>query len=127
MVRLVAQADLQSASSGLSGRLDRARRPARGQRLQDREAAGERATSHRTRAWIANIAAIAGWSKLFFGRRRLGPSEVAAGTMVPLGAAYVAASARVDKPAAVQAASYVGWLVFASVLSTTIWMLNRNE
>jgi len=47
--------------------------------------------------------------------------------MVPLGAAYVAASARVDKPAAVQAASYVGWLVFASVLSTTIWMLNRNE
>jgi hypothetical protein len=69
---------------------------------------------------------IEAWSKIFFGRRRLGASAVAAGAMVPLGAAYVATSARVDKPAAVQAAPYVGWLVFASVLSTTIWVLNRK-
>lgn len=77
--------------------------------------------------WTANIAAIAGWSKLFFGRRALGASALASGAMVPLGAAYVAASARVDRPAAVQAAPYVGWLLFATLLSTTIWMLNREK
>ena len=70
--------------------------------------------------WLANTAMIGGWTELFFRRRRLGASAAASGAMVASGAALVATSAKVDRPAAVLAAPFVAWLGFATLLATRI-------
>ncbi len=71
--------------------------------------------------WMFNTAMVGGWTQLFFRERRLGASAAASGAMVASGAAYVAAAARVDKPAAALAVPFVAWLGFATVLATRIW------
>lgn len=77
--------------------------------------------------WAANVAMIGGWSKLFFGKRRLGASAATAAAMVGTGAAYVAAARPVDGKAAVSGVPFTAWVTFATVLSTTIWLLNRER
>jgi tryptophan-rich sensory protein len=74
--------------------------------------------------WLVNGAMIGGWTQLFFRERRLGASALASGAMVATGAAYVAAAARVDKPAAATAVPFVAWLGFATLLSERIWRDN---
>jgi len=74
----------------------------------------------------ANVALIAGWSKLFFGKRRLGGAAVGSAAIAATAAAYVAAARPVDKSAAAAGVPLVAWVGFATVLATTIWKMNRR-
>ena len=78
--------------------------------------------------WLAvNLALNAGWSWVFFNRRRLGAA-------VGLNAALTASSADLARRAiavrgtrAVPLVLYPVWCAFALVLSTHIWLLNRHR
>jgi translocator protein len=74
----------------------------------------------------ANIAMIGGWSRLFFGRRSLAASTVAASAMVVTGAAFVRQAKEVDVVAAKAGVPFVAWVAFATVLTASIWRLNRK-
>lgn len=87
------------------------------------------ADPHRTRAlglWAFNVGMIGGWSRLFFRRRNLPLSTAAAAAMVATGTAFVAEARRVDRPAAGAGLPFVGWVAFATVLTASIWALNRR-
>lgn len=76
--------------------------------------------------WLAgNVAAIGGWSRLFFGGRNLPVSTVAAAAMVATGASYVAEARHLDKSAAAAGIPMVAWVAFATVLTAAIWHRNR--
>ncbi|MET0382123.1 MAG: TspO/MBR family protein [Burkholderiaceae bacterium] len=86
-------------------------------------------TPQRNRAlglFTANVAMIAGWSKLFFGRRQLGAAAVGSAAITATAAASAAAARPLDKPAAASAVPLVAWVAFATVLSTTVWKMNRR-
>ncbi len=76
-------------------------------------------------AW--NVGMIGGWSRLFFKRRQLATSAVAAVAMAATGAAYVREARPVDALAAKAGVPFVAWVAFASVLTTCIWRLNRSR
>lgn len=75
--------------------------------------------------WALNVGMIGGWSALFFGRRNLPASTLAAAAMVGTGAAYVAQAKAVDRPAAAAGVPFVAWLGFATVLTAALWRKNR--
>ena len=77
--------------------------------------------------WLLNTAMVGGWTQLFFREKRLGASAAASGAMVVTGAAYVAAAARVDRPAAATAVPFVAWLGFATILAERIWRDNPKD
>ncbi len=77
------------------------------------------------RWWAGNVAMVGGWSALFFGRRNLPVSTVAAAGMVLSGAAYVARARQVDAPAAAAGVPFVAWVGFATVLTAALWRRNR--
>ena len=77
--------------------------------------------------WLLNTAMVGGWTQLFFREKRLGASAAASGAMVATGAAYVATSAKVDRPAAAAAVPFVAWLGFATLLATRIWRNNPAD
>ncbi len=74
-----------------------------------------------------NIFMIGSWSRLFFGRRSLAVSTVAAASMIATGAAYVHEAKKVDLKAARAGVPFVAWVSFATVLTGTIWALNRRR
>lgn len=76
---------------------------------------------------LTSLGMIGGWSELFFGRKRLGASTVAAATMLAGGVAYVASARKVDRVAASMGVPYVLWLGFATALSEEIWRLNESS
>lgn len=87
------------------------------------------ATPDRNRAlglFAANVAMIAGWSRLFFGRHKLGAAAVGSAAIAATATAYVVAARPLDKPAAASAVPLVGWVAFATVLSTAVWRMNRR-
>ena len=87
------------------------------------------ATPERNRALAlcaTNVALISGWSRLFFGRRRLGAAALGSAAITATAAAYVAAAKPVDKPAAAAGVPLVAWVAFATVLGTSIWKMNRR-
>lgn len=75
-------------------------------------------------AW--NVGMIGAWSRLFFRHRVLGPSTVAAATMVATGIAYSVAARKVDRTASHAGLPFIGWVAFATVLTAGIWGLNRR-
>lgn len=77
--------------------------------------------------WLLNTGMIGGWTELFFRRKELGPSAAASGAMIATGAVYVAAAARVDRPAAATGVPFVAWLGFAALLAERIWERNRRS
>ncbi|MCK8457117.1 TspO/MBR family protein [Sphingomonas faeni] len=77
--------------------------------------------------WLLNTAMIGGWTELFFRKRALDTSTVAAGAMVVTGAAYVATAAKVDRPAAGLGVPFVAWLGFATVLAAGIGRRNESR
>ena len=86
-------------------------------------------TPERNRAlglFATNVAMIAGWSRLFFGRHNLGAAAVGSAAITATAAAYVAAARPVDKPAAATAVPLVAWVAFATVLGATVWKMNRR-
>lgn len=76
--------------------------------------------------WIVNTGMIGGWSELFFGKKALGVSTLAAGAMVASSAALVASAARVDRTAAAMVVPFVAWLAFATLLAERIWEKNAS-
>ena len=87
------------------------------------------ATAQRNRAlglFATNVAMITGWSKLFFGRHHLGAAAAGSAAIAATATAYVAAARPVDRSAAASAVPLVAWVAFATVLSTTVWRMNRR-
>lgn len=75
--------------------------------------------------WLVNIAAVGGWTELFFRRHKLGASTAAAGAMIATGSAYGLAARKVDRTAAATAVPFVAWLGFATLLAGRIWKPGR--
>ena len=87
-------------------------------------------SSARTRSlslWAWNVGMIGAWSRLFFGRRNLPASTVAALGMVVSGAAFVQQARQVDAPAARAGVPFVAWVGFATVLTAALWRMNRHR
>ena len=78
-----------------------------------------------TRALAANLALNAGWSWVFFNRRKLGAASVLSGALTISSADLARRAAAVNAPAGAALAAYPLWCTFATVLSTRIWQLNR--
>ena len=68
-----------------------------------------------------------GWSRLFFKRHQLAVSTVAAASMVITGTEFVKQAKRVDPAAAKAGLPLIGWVAFATVLTATIWHLNKKN
>ena len=80
-----------------------------------------------TTALAANLVLNAGWSWLFFTKRLLGTSAIAAGVLTVSSADLTRRAATVRGTRAAPLALYPLWCAFATVLSTHIWKLNRNR
>lgn len=95
--------------------------------LSDLERRGQR-KEHRAYivALATNLVLNASWSWLFFNRRRLGTSAVAAGVLAVSSADLVRRSVAVRGAKAAPIAAYAAWTAFATALSTHIWVLNRS-
>lgn len=76
--------------------------------------------------WLANSAMIGGWTGLFFRKRLLGPSAVAAGAMTAGTAALAATAWKVDRSAAASVVPLAAWLGFATLLSEELWRRNTR-
>ena len=76
--------------------------------------------------WLAtNVVGIGGWSWLFFGKRNLAASTVAAAGLLGTSVAYVACAREEDPKAAAEGLPLVAWVAFATVLTASIWRRNR--
>lgn len=90
---------------------------------------GERRPNDQVRTYSAllalNLALNASWSWLFFNRRLLGTSAVAAAALTASSADLTRRSVAVRGAAAAPLALYPLWCAFATALSSRIWSLNR--
>jgi translocator protein len=77
-------------------------------------------------ALVANLVLNGSWSWLFFNRRMLGTSAVAAGVLAVSSADLTRRAVAVRGAAAAPLALYPAWCAFATALSTHIWYLNRR-
>lgn len=77
--------------------------------------------------WLVTTAMVGGWTQIFFAERKLGASAITSGVMLATGAGYVAAAAKVDRPAAAAAVPFVAWLGFATLLAAQVWRRNTRR
>jgi translocator protein len=77
--------------------------------------------------WGWNVFMIGGWSRLFFKRHQLAVSTVAAASLVATSVSFVSEAKKVDAAASRAGLPLVGWVAFATVLTATIWHLNRKR
>jgi benzodiazapine receptor len=77
--------------------------------------------------WGWNVFMIGAWSRLFFKRHRLAISTVAAASLVATSAAFVKEAKPVDTTASRAGLPLVVWVTFATVLTATIWQLNKRK
>lgn len=73
----------------------------------------------------ANLVLNAGWSWVFFGKRKPGPAAVAAAALALSSADLARRAADADPKLGAALAPYPLWCTFAAVLSADIWRLNR--
>jgi translocator protein len=78
-------------------------------------------------ALVTNLVLNGSWSWLFFNRRWLGTSAVAAGVLALSSADLTRRSVAVRGAKATPLAAYAAWTAFATVLSTHVWILNRRR
>lgn len=76
--------------------------------------------------WGTQLVLNAAWTPLFFGMRRPLAALVDLVALLGTATAYAAVAGKVDKPAGVMMAPYLGWLGFAGYLNEEIWRLNRK-
>lgn len=76
-------------------------------------------------ALAANLVLNAGWSWVFFGKRRLGPSVLTAAALAASSADLARRAADADPKYGAALAPYPLWCTFAAVMSADIWRLNR--
>ena len=83
----------------------------------------------RARAYVAalgaNLVLNAGFSWVFFGKRRLGPSVVVAAALAASSADLTRRAGDADLKLGAALAPYPLWCGFATALSAGIWRLNR--
>ena len=70
--------------------------------------------------WLSQMALNAAWTPLFFGKRNARAALVDIAALLALTAAYTVAASRIDKPAALLAMPYTGWIAFAGALNQGI-------
>ena len=75
-------------------------------------------------AWSANLAGIAGFSWVLFGRKRLDEALAVTLGMATTSALAAATAARVDRRAEVATMPLVGWTAFAALLQEEVWRRN---
>ena len=83
--------------------------------------ARDRALGH----WFGIQVFNALWMWLGFGRRKRGAATAEAVLTTANAAAYIEAARHVDRPAALLAVPYAGWIGFATLLSEELWRRNR--
>lgn len=76
-------------------------------------------------ALALNLLLNGSWSWLFFNRRKLGASAVAAAVLTVSSADLTRRAIEVQSSRGALLVLYPLWTAFATVLSTRIWMLNR--
>ena len=81
---------------------------------------------HYLAALIANLVLNAGWSWLFFNRRRLGASAIGAGVLAMSSADLARRAVAVQGLRAAPLVLYPIWCGFATMLSSHVWFLNRR-
>ena len=95
--------------------------------LDELERRGETDARRRYQAALAaNLVLNASWSWLFFNRRMLGTSAVAAGVLAVSSADLTRRAVAVRGATAAPLALYPAWCAFATALSTHIFFLNRR-
>ena len=78
-----------------------------------------------TAALGTNLVLNAGWSWVFFGKRKLGPSVLVAGALAVSSADLARRAGQADVKLGVALAPYPLWCGFATVMSADFWRLNR--
>ena len=73
----------------------------------------------------ANLVLNAGWSWVFFGKRRLATAAVAAAALAVSSADLARRAGDADPKLGAALAPYPLWCTFATVMSADIWRLNR--
>ena len=131
LVREPAQARSSTAAPGFPHRLaDAVRRHRGGVGVHRRRDGGRGADGH-ARTYSAllalNLVLNASWSWLFFNRRLLGTSAIAAAALTASSADFTRRSVAERGPSAAPLALYPLWCAFATVLSSRIWWLNRRS
>lgn len=104
-------ADIAAVSASTVDQLEDRRRP-------------ERARAYRN-ALAINLLLNGGWSWLFFNRRKLGASAVAAAALTASSADLTRRAVEVQPKSGAPLVLYPLWCAFATALSVRIWMLNR--
>lgn len=94
-------------------------------RLRDAGQAGEQRAYQG--ALAGNLALNAGWSWLFFNRRRFGSATLLSAILTVSSADLARRAVSVDKARAVPLVLYPLWCAFATVLSGHISVLNRRQ
>ncbi|BCN76780.1 TspO/MBR family protein [Prescottella equi] len=79
------------------------------------------------RALAANLAINASWSWVFFRAHRLWAAPVVAGVLTASSTDLVRRTARTRPAAGAALAPYAVWCAFATVLSGSIWWINRGR
>jgi len=79
-----------------------------------------------TGALAVNLILNAGWSWVFFGRRRLGLACIVAWALTASSADLTRRAIAARGPRALPLAAYPAWCAFATALSTHIWIVNRR-
>lgn len=74
----------------------------------------------------ANLVLNASWTWLFFTRRQLGVSALAAAALTASSADLTRRAVAARGPSAAVLGLYPAWCAFATLLSTRIWQLNRH-
>ncbi|MGX9789596.1 TspO/MBR family protein [Mycobacterium sp. MMS18-G62] len=77
-------------------------------------------------ALVTNLILNGSWSWLFFNRRKLGASAIAAGALAVSSADLTRRAAAARGAKAAPLALYAAWCAFATALATHIWLLNRR-
>jgi tryptophan-rich sensory protein len=77
-------------------------------------------------ALAVNLVLNAGWSWLFFNRRLLGTSAVAAAALAVSSADLTRRAVSVQGARVAPLGLYALWCGFATVLATHVWLLNRR-
>jgi benzodiazapine receptor len=77
-------------------------------------------------ALVTNLILNGGWSWLFFNRRNLRASAIAAGALTLSSADLTRRAVAVRGKSAAPLGLYAAWCAFATALSTHIWILNRR-
>jgi len=75
-------------------------------------------------AWGLNVLGVAGFSWVFFGRKRLDEATGVTAGMFASAVAAVATGAQVDRKAAWAGVPLAVWVCFASVLQEEVWRRN---